>query len=108
MVGCILMLILLIAIVARVIYVAARTPDFTNRMICVGIASMFIFQILINIGVCVGLVPVIGLALPFFSYGGSSIVTMFAAVGVVSGIHMRPAPDSSAHYLRPPIQTRLV
>ncbi len=101
MVGCILMLILLIAIVARVIYVAARTPDFTNRMICVGIASMFIFQILINIGVCVGLVPVIGLALPFFSYGGSSIITSFMAVGIVSGIRMRPSPDINAHYIRP-------
>ena len=57
----------------------------------------------INIGVCIGLVPVIGLTLPFFSYGGSSLVTMFFAMGIVSGINMRPAPDSSARYIRPPL-----
>ena len=53
------------------------------------------------IGVCLGLFPVIGLALPFFSYGGSSLMTSFMAAGIVSGIRMRPAPDISAHYIRP-------
>ncbi len=52
---------------------------------------------------CIGLVPVIGLTLPFFSYGGSSLVTMFFAMGIVSGINMRPAPDSNARYIRPPL-----
>ena len=47
--------------------------------------------------------PVIGLTLPFFSYGGSSLVTMFFAMGIVSGINMRPAPDSNARYIRPPL-----
>lgn len=101
MIGCLVMLLLLLAIVARIIYVAMRSPDFLNRMICVGIASMLLFQILINVGVCLGLLPVIGLALPFFSYGGSSILTSFVAMGIVSGIKMRPAPDISAHYIRP-------
>jgi rod shape determining protein RodA len=50
---------------------------------------------------CLGIFPVIGLTLPFISYGGSSIVTMFLAMGIVSGIHMRPAPDSNARYIRP-------
>ena len=64
-----------------------------NRLICGGIAGMLTAQVFINIGVCIGLVPVIGLTLPFFSYGGSSIVTLFLAMGMVSGIHKRTAPE---------------
>ncbi|MBQ3355550.1 MAG: FtsW/RodA/SpoVE family cell cycle protein [Oscillospiraceae bacterium] len=101
MIGCLAVLILLFAIVARVIYVGVKTPDYQNRLICMGIAAMFLFQIIINVGVCLGLLPVIGLALPFFSYGGSSIITSFIAMGIVSGIKMRPAPDPGAHYIRP-------
>ena len=70
-------------------------------MICMGIASMLLFQILMNVGVCLGVLPVVGLALPFISYGGSSIMTSFLAMGIVSGIKIRPAPDIRAHYLRP-------
>ena len=101
MVGCLVVLILLLAIVARIIYVGVKTPDYQNRLICMGVAAMLLFQIFINVGVCIGLLPVIGLALPFFSYGGSSILTSFISMGIVSGIKMRPSPDSSAHYIRP-------
>lgn len=90
------------AIVIRCVYVGIKSRNYMNRQICIGIAAMLIWQIIINVGMCVGLTPVIGLTLPFISYGGSSILTMFAAVGIVSGIYMRPAPDSSAHYIRPP------
>lgn len=101
MVGCLILLVLLLAIIVRIIYVGIKSPDCMNRLICLGIASMFLFQVLINVGVCLGLIPVIGLALPFFSYGGSSIITSFMAVGIVSGIKMRPSPDINAHYIRP-------
>ena len=101
LIGCMAVLLLLLAIVARCIYVGIKSPDYMNRLICLGVASMFLFQILINIGVCLGLFPVIGLALPFFRYGGSSLITSFLAAGIVSGIRMRPAPDISAHYIRP-------
>ena len=95
LIGCLAVLLLLLAIVARCIYVGMKSPDYMNRLICIGIASMFLFQILINVGVC------LGLALPFFSYGGSSLMTSFLAVGIVSGIKMRPAPDITVHYIRP-------
>ena len=101
LIGCLAVLLLLLAIVARCIYVGMKSPDYMNRLICIGIASMFLFQILINVGVCLGLFPVIGLALPFFSYGGSSLMTSFLAVGIVSGIKMRPAPDITVHYIQP-------
>lgn len=101
MLGCIVALLLLTAIVLRCIYVGVKSGNYMNRIICVGIAGMLLFQIIINVGMCLGVLPVIGLTLPFISYGGSSIVTMFLSMGVVSGIHMRPAPDSSARYIRP-------
>ena len=101
-VGCTFVLLLLAVIVARCIYVGVKSGSYMNRQVCIGMAGMLIWQIIINVGMCVGLTPVIGLTLPFISYGGSSILTMFAAMGIVSGIHMRPAPDASAHYIRPP------
>ncbi len=101
MLGCIFVLLLLSSIVIRCIYVGIKSGNYMNRIICIGIAGMLLFQIVVNVGMCVGMFPVIGLTLPFISYGGSSIVTMFMAMGVVSGIHMRPAPDSNARYIRP-------
>ena len=62
-----------------------------------------IFQVVCNIGMCLGITPVIGLTLPFFSYGGSSIVTTYAMLGLVSGVHARPAPRSHERYIRPPL-----
>ena len=100
-VGCVFVLLLLLSIVARCIYVGVKSGSYMNRQICIGIAGMMIWQIFINVGMCIGLTPVIGLTLPFMSYGGSSLLTMYAAMGIISGIHMRPAPDSSAHYVRP-------
>ncbi len=98
--GCLFVLLILIAIVVRIFYIAMRTEDYTNRMICIGVSSMVLFQVVINVGVCLGMVPVIGLALPFISYGGSSILTSFVAMGIVSGIKMRPAPSTTALYIR--------
>ena len=54
---------------------------------------MLLFQVLANVGMCLFVMPVIGLTLPFFSYGGSSIVTLYAAMGLVSGVQSRSRPD---------------
>ncbi len=99
MLGCIVVLLILIAIVIRIIYIGAKSQNYMNRLICIGIAAILLFQILIDVGMCIGVMPVIGLTLPFFSYGGSSLVTMFAAMGIVSGIKYRPAPSTNARYV---------
>ena len=99
--GCVMILLLLGAIIIRCVYVGMKSGNYMNRMICIGIAGMLSSQIAINVGMCLGVFPVVGLTLPFFSYGGSSIVTMFADMGFVSGINMRPAPDANARYIRP-------
>ena len=99
--GCVFTLLLLSAIVARCIHVGLRTPNYMNRLICIGMASMLIFQIVINVGMCIGVFPVIGLTLPFISYGGSSIITVFLSMGLVSGVHMRPDPEAKSPYIQP-------
>ncbi|MDY2719463.1 MAG: FtsW/RodA/SpoVE family cell cycle protein [Candidatus Faecousia sp.] len=100
LIGCILTLLLLAAIIVRCVYVGMKTPNYMNRLICIGIASMLVFQIMVNVGMCIGVFPVIGLTLPFISYGGSSTITMFLAMGLVSGIHMRPDPDARSPYIQ--------
>lgn len=92
-VGCLLALAILAAIVLRCIYVARNAHSKLDTYICVGVVGMLIFQILANVGMCLFVMPVIGLTLPFFSYGGTSIVITFATMGLVSGAHSRSRPD---------------
>ena len=63
-------------LIGRCIWVGIRSQDYMRRMICFGAASALIFQVTSNIGMCVGITPVIGLTLPFISYGGSSVIMM--------------------------------
>ena len=101
LVGCVLVIVLLAAIIIRVLLVAKRAETPFQSYVCVGMAAMLMFQTIINIGMCLLVVPVIGITLPFFSYGGSSIVTLFAAMGVVSSIKKRsPTMRRTARLLR--------
>ena len=99
--GCILVLCMELAIIFRIIYVGTKSPDYLRRLICFGAASALIFQVSSNVGMCIGLTPVIGLTLPFVSYGGSSTVSLYAMLGLVSGVHARPAAPSHERYIRP-------
>ena len=100
--GCLFVMILQFAIIARCIWVGMRAQDYIRRLVCYGAASALMFQVLINIGMCIGVMPVIGLTLPFISYGGSSLVTIFAMLGLVSGSYARPASLSHERYIQPP------
>ena len=100
--GCILVLVLEFAIIARCIYVGNKSPDYMRRLVCYGAASALIFQVCVNVGMCIGVAPVIGLTLPFISYGGSSLMTLYAMLGLVSGVHARPEAPSHELYIRPP------
>ncbi len=100
--GCIAVIFLLVLIIARCIWVGTRSPDYMRRMICFGAASALIFQVVSNVGMCIGVTPVIGLTLPFISYGGSSLVSLYAMAGLVSGVYARPSPTSHERYIRPP------
>ena len=88
-------------IVTRCIQIGRRSSDYTRRLVCFGAASALIFQVMINVGMCLGVMPVIGLTLPFMSYGGSSVVTLYAMLGLVSGVCARPVAPTHERYIRP-------
>lgn len=100
--GCMLTLTLIFLIIYRCIRVGMRSPDFLRRMICFGVAATLIFQTLMNVGMNVGVLPVIGLTLPFISYGGSSMMSLFAMLGLVSGVHARPEAKQHERYVHAP------
>ena len=99
--GCVVIMLLELAIIARCIYVGVRCQDYMRRLVCYGAASALMFQVMINVGMCIGVMPVIGLTLPLISYGGSSVVTIFAMLGLVSGAHARPSSLSHERYVQP-------
>ncbi len=100
-IGCVGIMLLELAIIARCVYVGIRCQDYMRRVVCFGAASALMFQVMINIGMCIGVMPVIGLTLPFISYGASSVVTIFAMLGLVSGAHARPQSLSHERYVQP-------
>ena len=100
-VGCVFIMVLELAIIARCIYVGVRCQDYMRRLVCYGAASALMFQLMINVGMCIGVMPVIGLTLPLISYGGSSVVTIFAMLGLVSGAYARPSSLSHERYVQP-------
>lgn len=93
MIGCVAVIVLLCAIIIRCVYVGLHSRSTFGMLICFGVAATLFFQTFESIGMCLSLTPVIGIALPFLSYGGSSLFTSFAAVGLVSGIHYKPKPS---------------
>jgi rod shape determining protein RodA len=83
-------LLALLAVVAwRIWRTAQMSRDPLGTLICIGVLSMFVFQVFENIGMTMGIMPVTGIPLPFMSYGGSSTLTEFIAVGLVLNVHMR-------------------
>ena len=93
MVGCIAIILLEALIIYRCFRTARMARSPMESLVCVGFATMLMFQTIENIGMCLFVMPVIGLTLPFFSYGGSSLVTLYAAMGIVSGIRKRVLPE---------------
>ena len=96
MIACIAVALILTVIIVRCVYIGLHAGRFYDMLICIGVAGALTFQTFINIGMCIGITPVIGIPLPFFSYGGSSMVTLFAAVGLVSGVKYKPKPEHFA------------
>ena len=93
LVGCMALLLLLSLIVLRCLWVGRHASSPFNDYVCMGMAGMLLSQITFNVGMCLFVLPVMGLTLPFISYGGSSIITLFAAMGIVSSVKARPMPS---------------
>jgi len=83
-------LLALLSIIAwRIWRTAQLARDPLGTLICVGVLSMFVFQVFENVGMTMGIMPITGIPLPFMSYGGSSTLTAFIAIGLVLNVHMR-------------------
>jgi rod shape determining protein RodA len=87
--GAIGVLLLYFLILVRLIQNAQTAADPPGTFIVMGIAAVMLFQIAINVGMCVGMMPVTGIPLPLMSYGGSSVIFSFLALGIVMNIRMR-------------------
>lgn len=93
MVGCVALLILLLIIILRCVHISRKARSHLSAYIALGFAGMLMIQIAINVGMCLYVAPVVGLTLPFISYGGSSIITLFAAMGMVSSVKAKTLPS---------------
>jgi rod shape determining protein RodA len=88
-VGCLLLLALYFALVAAAIEIAGNARDRFGHFLAVGVTAMLFWHVFINIGMVTGVLPVVGVTLPLMSYGGSSVVVVYAAIGLLANVSMR-------------------
>lgn len=88
-IGAALLIILYGCLLLRALNIAAKARELSGTLIVTGITAMWLFHIFENIGMCVGLMPITGIPLPFMSYGGSSMLTNMVAVGLILGVNIR-------------------
>jgi rod shape determining protein RodA len=89
LIGGSVLLALFALLIWRGLRIAAMSRDLFGTLLAGGIVALWSFQIFVNIGMTMGIMPITGIPLPFFSYGGSSLITNFAAVGILLNVHMR-------------------
>ena len=88
-VGVVVVLSLYFVMIMRIVQNAQQAPDRAGMYICMGVAGLFLFHMLVNVGMVVGRMPVTGIPLPFMSAGGSSIWSNFLALGLVHNVRLR-------------------
>jgi rod shape determining protein RodA len=101
LVGAGLLIGLLCLVIWRALSIAAHSDDVFGRVAAAGIACWFGFQAFQNIGMCLGIMPVTGVPLPFVSYGGSSMFAGMLAVGLLQNIHLRTTASVPTRYVMP-------
>ena len=85
--GCLGLLVLYLLIIARCLYIASQAQDTYSRLLASSLAFTFFVYVFVNIGMVIGILPVVGVPLPLISYGGTSIVTLLAGFGILMSIH---------------------
>ncbi len=88
-VGVTILLSMFFVLVMRIVQNAQTAPDRVGMYLCMGVAALLLFHILVNVGMVAGIMPVTGIPLPFMSFGGSSIWTFFLALGLVNNVRLR-------------------
>lgn len=87
-IGCIAIIVLLLLLMFRTLRTARKSSDLMGRSICMGFFGMIAAQMIFNLGMCLDLLPVMGVTLPFFSAGGSSAACLYFGFGLVLSVHM--------------------
>jgi len=87
--GCVVLLVIFLMLIIWGLNVAHRCRDPFGTILAVGVTAMIFWQVFINIGMAMGLMPVVGVPLPFISYGGSSIITTMICMGLLMNVSMR-------------------
>jgi rod shape determining protein RodA len=87
--GCMVLLVLFMSLILWGLKIALHARDYNGTLIAVGIAALIFWEVFINIGMVLGLLPIVGIPLPFLSYGGSSMVVLMTCVGMLMSISMR-------------------
>jgi len=88
-IGLIIIFILYFLFFYRIVRIALQSENNFARLFCIGAAIVFIFQVFVNIGMNLGLLPIAGISLPFISYGGSNLLINFVMLGIVQSIAVR-------------------
>jgi rod shape determining protein RodA len=89
LVGGAILLLLFVVVLVRIWRIAHLSRDLLGTYICAGVFTMLLWQVFQNVAMTLGIMPVTGLPMPFISYGGSSLITYFAMLGLVQSVHMR-------------------
>lgn len=87
LIGCIILLSIFLTITARCLYISTQAQNTYTRLLAGSLALTFFFSFFVNIGMVIGILPVVGLPLPLVSYGGTSLVTLMASFGIIMSIH---------------------
>lgn len=86
-IGAVILIALFVILTVRIIKIGKRSKNFAAELMCYGIAFMIIAQVVINVGMCLMLLPVIGITLPFISAGGSSTICLYLAIGLALSVY---------------------
>lgn len=88
-IGCLLVLVIYGYLLFRILRVVQRSKDLFGALVVIGIGSLLFFHVIVNIGMVIGILPVVGIPLPLFSYGGSALFSFLFSLGLVLGISAR-------------------
>lgn len=96
-IGCATVILLLLALLFRTVKIATQASDNQGTYICFGFFGMIASQMIFNLGMCLSILPVMGVTLPFFSAGGSSAACLYLGLGLIQSVYMQKNDDNKAN-----------
>lgn len=106
-IGCIILLLIIFLIAVRVLMIAKKSNELNGKLICYGVFAMIFSQTVVNIGMVLGLFPVIGITLPLFSAGGTSALSTLICLGLVQSVKYHNIDDMDTAVVRRGSQNRI-